>query len=91
MKDERGFYYNPDPANRAVRAYVRKGADGEIEFRLWEKEHPEVWEQHGWLPFSVIEQANELYRKERNPDANPLQLYDLNVAQALLRQTREDF
>ena len=86
MKDERGLYYHAQPGNQKVRVYVRQGPDGEVEFRLWERDHPEVWERHPWLPMSVIKDAAALYQEERNQDANPLLLYDLAVAQALLKE-----
>ena len=83
MKDDRGLYYHPDPSNHKIRVYVREGAGG-IEFRLWRSEHPEVWEQHEWLPYAVVSAAATMY-KERGTGADPLALYDLNVAQALIR------
>lgn len=84
MRDERGLYYHAQAGNPRVRVYVRKGEDGEVEFRMWERDHPEVWEQHPWLPYAVIRDAARLYREERNPEADPLRLYDLNVAKNLL-------
>jgi hypothetical protein len=63
--------------------YVRS-VDGTIQFRLWNAEHDEVWERHEWLPYDVIEAAAEMYR-ERGADRNPLALYDLEVAQRLLK------
>lgn len=83
MKDENGLYYHPDPSDPKTRVYVRKGADG-VEFRLWRADFPAVWEKHGWLPRAVISAAAELY-KDRGSGADPLALYDLNVAAALLR------
>lgn len=88
MKDERGLYYFPQAGNHEARVYVRRGELGEIEFRLWQAHHPEVWEKHGWIPLSVIENAARLYRAERNPEADPLKLYDVAVAQVLLREDR---
>lgn len=84
MRDERGLYYHAEAGNPKVRVYVRKG-DAGVEFRLWEREHPEVWEKHGWVPYEAIRQASELYRSERNADANPLRLYDLAIASNLLK------
>lgn len=84
MRDERGLYYLAQPGNLDVRVYVRKGPDGEVEFRLWNRQYPEVWENHPWLSMKIIADAAALYREERNADANPLKLYDLNVAKSLL-------
>lgn len=89
MRDERGLYYLAQGGNPRVRVYVRRGQDEEIEFRLWEAEHPEVWERHPWLPFSVIRDAAQLYKEERNPNADPLKLYDFNVARAILRESEK--
>lgn len=88
MQDDKGIYYYAQPGNNKVKVYIRKNDHDEIEFRLWEAEHPEVWEKHGWLPYSVIQRASALYRKERNADANPLNLYDLGVASALLGELK---
>ena len=89
MKDDKGLYYFPIPGNTLARVYVRKTDDEIIEFRLWEAEHPEVWEQHQWLPYEVICQAAAMYKKERNQEADPLKIYDLNVAKALLKENRD--
>lgn len=88
MQDERGLYYHAQAGNPKARVYVRRGPDGEVEFRLWEMEHPEVWDKHPWLPISVIREAASLYKEERNPDANPLLLYDLAVAESLLKENK---
>ena len=83
MKDDNGLYYYPDPSDRNTRVYVREGGGG-IEFRLWRTDHPEVWEQHGWLPYDVVSAAAAMY-KERGTGADPLAFYDLNVARALVK------
>ncbi|MDR0339559.1 MAG: hypothetical protein LBH65_04710 [Desulfovibrio sp.] len=83
MKDDKGLYYHPDPADAGSRVYVRESAAG-VEFRLWRADHPEVWEKHQWLAHSVIEAAALMY-KERGSGADPLALYDLNVARALIK------
>lgn len=88
MKDERGLYYFPQPGNAKARVYVRRGGDGGVEFRLWQEDHPEVWEKHQWLPTAVLRNAARLYREEkRGPEgsaSDPLRLYDESVARALL-------
>lgn len=84
MKDDKGLYYHPDPTDAKSRVYVRQGPSGP-EFRLWRQEHPEVWDKHQWLPHSVIEAAASMY-KERGNASDPLALYDLNVARALLKE-----
>lgn len=88
MHDERGHYYYPDPSNTRARVYVRRGAHGGVEFRLWHNEHAHVWEQHDWLPEDVLRAAADMYKAEkRGPDgADPLRLYDSAVAHALLKE-----
>lgn len=86
MKDERGLYYHPNAGDNRARVYVRRGEDGGVEFRLWQSECPEIWERHPWLPYEVVQNAAQLYQKERNRDADPLRLYDLAVARALLQE-----
>ena len=66
MKDERGLYYHPQAGNNQARVYVRRGPDGEVEFRLWQADHPEIWERHPWLSLDVVRNAARLYRTERN-------------------------
>lgn len=83
MKDENGLFYYPNPADTNTRMYVRQGDEG-LEFRLWRSDHPEVWERHGWLAYDVLEAAAGVY-KERGSASDPLVLYDVNVARALLR------
>lgn len=83
MKDDLGLYYLPSMQDAQTRMYVRE-ADGQIQFRLWNAGHAEVWERHEWLPYDVIEAASEMYR-ERSPDRNPLALYDLAIAKRLLK------
>ncbi|WP_165066098.1 hypothetical protein [Desulfovibrio sp. ZJ200] len=86
MKDERGLYYHPHAGDSLSRVYVRRGPDGEVEFRLWSADHPEVWERHPWLSLSVVQNAARFYKEERNRNADPLKLYDLVVARALLAE-----
>lgn len=88
MKDERGVYYHAQAGNPRVRIYVRQNADGEIEFRMWDRELPDVWEKHGWIDYATITRAANLYKAERNADAEPLKLYDLAIARNLLAESR---
>ena len=81
MKDSNGLYYYPNPAEKRVRMYVRHRF-GQMEFRLWNQEHPEIWERHDWIPYDAIEEAAAEYRK-RKAGVDPLELYDLHVAQRL--------
>lgn len=83
MKDANGFFYYPNPADRKAKVYVRNGAEG-IEFRLWHEDRPEMWEKHGWLTLEVIQEAAGMFR-ERGHKNDPTQLYDMRVAEALLK------
>ncbi len=83
MKDERGTYYYPFPQNKKVRMYVQD-KDDMIYFRLWNADDPELWAQHGWVPYDAIIQAQAMY-KQKN-DFNPRQAYDPQVARAVLKE-----
>ncbi|MBD5641891.1 MAG: hypothetical protein HDQ91_05690 [Desulfovibrio sp.] len=83
MRDERGYYYHAKPGDSGIRVYVRKGPNG-FEFRLWDRERPEVWEKHEWLDYDTISRAASLYKNERNPNADPLGIYDIAIARNLL-------
>ena len=97
MKDANGLYYHPNAQEMAVRVYVRQGEglnwqeDGEetIEFRLWHKDHAEMWERHGWVPFEAILLAAEEF-KSRKTGTDPLSLYDINVAKALIKENERN-
>lgn len=83
MKDERGLYYYPSMQTRDVRMYVRPDEDGNIEFRMWNKTMPEVWERHEWIPLDVARTAARMYAMQ-NKDRNPMSLYDEAVARRLI-------
>ncbi|MDY0306284.1 MAG: hypothetical protein AB7D51_14900 [Desulfovibrionaceae bacterium] len=83
MKDDRGLYYHPSLQNHDTRMYVRDSM-GRIEFRLWNREDPGIWERHGWLSLEIVKAAAEMFR-ERGADRNPLALYDLDVARRLIK------
>lgn len=84
MRDDRGLYYYPNPADPRSRVYVRQGENG-IEFRLWHAEHPMVWDKHAWISQTVLEQAAAAYR-EMGEGADPMALYDIAVARVLLKE-----
>jgi len=82
MKDKRGLYYYPFPQNKNTRMYVRE-KEGAVWFRLWNADDPKLWEEHGWVPYDAIKQAEALY------DGNafdPAKAYDLQTAEALIRE-----
>ena len=83
MKDEQGIYYYPFPQNKKVRMYVLQ-KDEMIHFRLWDADDPELWAQHGWLPYDAIVQAQAMY--ERKNAFDPRRAYDLEIAKAVLKE-----
>ena len=84
MKDERGLYYYPNPQDITARVYVREGEEG-VEFRLWHAKLDAMWEKHGWVPYGALKAAAEMYR-ERSTESDPLSLYDIQVARALIQE-----
>ena len=84
MRDKRGLYYYPFPQNKRVRMYVRE-AGIDIEFRLWNQDDAELWKTHGWIPYDAVKQATGIYKGGR---FDPNQAYDLEVAKALLKESR---
>jgi hypothetical protein len=83
MKDDRGQYYYPFPQNKKARMYVLKQGE-EICFRAWNSDDPELWEKHGWVPYEAIKQAQAMYEKKN--DFDPVKAYDLELAEALLKE-----
>ena len=58
---------------------------GTVEAKL-RADHPEVWERHPWLSMAVVRSAARMYQQERNAESDPLLLYDIAVARALLQE-----
>ena len=81
MKDSIGLYYNPYPQNKKLRVYVRE-SEGMIWFRLWNKDDPQLWEEHGWVPYGAIKQAMGMYGGKQ---FDPKKVYDLEVAKMLIK------
>jgi hypothetical protein len=84
MRDDRGLYYHPFPLNKRVRMYVRK-IGGEIQFRLWNQDDPDLWSEHGWVPYDAIVEASSRYGGKK---FDPNQAYDIHVAKALLEEKK---
>jgi hypothetical protein len=85
MKDDKGLYYYPFPLNKSVRMYVREGVD-EIWFRMWNSDDPKLWDEHGWIPYDAIKKAEAIYEVK---DFDPKQAYDIQIAQALIKEDKE--
>jgi hypothetical protein len=82
MKDHRGLYYYPFPQNKKVRMYVRAATD-EPECRVWNQDDPQMWDAHGWVPYSAIIQAKAMYK---GGTFDPDKAYDVAAAEALLKE-----
>ncbi len=86
MKDDRGLYYYPFPSNKRVRMYVRKGGGG-VEFRLWNQDDAQMWDEHGWVPYEAILKAQEMY--DGGP-FDPRAAYDHRLALSLIEESTAD-
>jgi hypothetical protein len=84
MKDKRGLYYYPYPQNKRVKTYVRQFGN-DIEFRLWNEDDPQLWEEHGWIAHEAIIQAARLFTKK---SFDPNQVYDVELAKALFKENQ---
>lgn len=85
MQDERGLYYFPDLYDRNTRMYVRLNQNGEVEFRLYVEGKPQIWELHEWLTHDIVAEAANLYKQENKQNNKIINLYDINVAKAVLK------
>jgi hypothetical protein len=62
--------------------YVRPG-QGEAEFRMWNQDDDHLWKAHGWVPYSAIVAARQMYTGNGfDPDT----AYDLATANALIEE-----
>jgi len=84
MKDDRGLYYFPFPQNKSVRMYVREN-EGAVWFRLWNADDSKLWDEHGWVPYQAIKQAEAMYDGD---DFDPVKAYDLQAATALIDESK---
>ena len=85
MQDKLGLYYNPILENKNIRMYVRAGSDN-VEFRMWNADDPGMWDDHGWIEWPAIQQAGDLY-KEEGRGKPPIHLYDIEIAERLLKDS----
>lgn len=86
MRDQLGLYYHPQAGDTQSRVYVRRGPDGEVEFRLWRADHPEVWERHPLAQPGRGAAGCPALPAGAQRRGRPLRLYDLAVARALLKE-----
>ena len=84
MKDNRGLYYYPFPRNKNVRMYVRE-KEGAVWFRLWNADDPKLRDEHGWVPYGAVKQAQNQYDGD---SFDPAQAYDMEAAKALIEESR---
>lgn len=81
MKDDKGLYYYPYPNNKQTRMYVKK-SEGQIWFRLWSAAIPELWDEHGWVPYDAIRRAADMH-KRGSDGFDPKRAYDISIAERL--------
>ncbi|MDM8552465.1 hypothetical protein QUF72_20430 [Desulfobacterales bacterium HSG2] len=81
MKDDKGLYYHPYPGNKRARMYVRETGEG-VCFRLWFADDPELWKEHGWMPYDAILEAATMYEG----DFDPREAYNIDIARELIRR-----
>jgi len=84
MKDEQGIFYYPFPQNKKVKMYVQE-IEETICFRLWNAEDPDLWKEHGWIPYDAILKAQAMYQQKN--DFDPKRAYDLDIAKAVLKES----
>lgn len=85
MKDDIGIYYYPNPSNKKIRMYVCE-REGEVYFRMKNEDDPPMWEKHGWIPYDAVVSASLM---TENKKFNPLKVYDIALAEELLREKKE--
>jgi hypothetical protein len=66
---------------------ISKNQMGVIWFRLWNNEIPELWDEHGWVPYDAILKASSMYKKGAGK-FDPCRAYDIEVAKSLLLQEK---
>ena len=64
--------------------YVQRTGN-DILFRMWNADDPELWEDHGWVPYRAVTPAAEMYDKK---NFDPQRAYDIHVARELLAEGR---
>ena len=87
MQDKDGIFYYPNPANKRIRMYVREN-EGNIEFRLSNVDHPEIWEYHGWIDIDIVRRGARMF-EERGSKVDPTNIYDLETARYLIKDARK--
>jgi hypothetical protein len=87
VQDKDGIFYYPYPENKRIRMYVRE-QDGNIEFRLSNVDHSEIWERHGWRDMDQIKRSAKMY-EERGSKVDPMKIYDVETARYLLKEAKK--
>ncbi|MFO7838780.1 MAG: hypothetical protein R6X08_04685 [Desulfosalsimonadaceae bacterium] len=85
MKDKLGVFYYPFPDNKRVRMYVAQDEET-VYFRLWSADDEKLWQEHGWVPYEAVQEAMKMYEGNQ---FRPARAYDLSIAKAMLRESRE--
>ena len=89
MRDDKGIFYYPVLGHKNLRMYVRL-TEKEVEFRAFDDNDPNLWDEHGWVPYSAILDAKRLHTEEGRKGTFPAHLYDIEIAIRLLRDAIED-
>jgi hypothetical protein len=50
---------------------------------MWNADDPQLWEEHGWVPYKAVKEASGMYDKK---DFDPQRAYDIHVARELLSE-----
>ena len=72
---------------KKLRAPWRTGhrLSGKRKFRLWNADEPQLWDEHGWIPYQAVKRAESMYQGKK---FDPGQAYDLQLALALIEEER---
>ena len=77
-----GFSFNLGPGTLSSNALLEL----KVFFRLWNADDALLWKDHGWVSYDAIKQATAMYTGNQ---FDPKEAYDLQLAQALLKEDRD--
>jgi hypothetical protein len=52
---------------------------------MWNADDTELWDEHDWIPYNAIKKAEHMYQVK---DFDPKQAYDIQIAQALIKEDK---
>jgi hypothetical protein len=53
---------------------------------MWNSDDAKLWDEHGWVPYEAIKKAQGMYQIK---DFDPKQAYDIQIAQALIKEDKQ--